>query len=276
MSPKFFLVLISIIIHLNTRCQDKNYKVSYRHCLQTDTTKFLMDTMGLEAILIGNINSSNYVFAKKPSIIQKGENKNSKTLTQIFEEKTSGSSNMKIGIPFDEMGNQVFFNKKVDSVFLREKMMGVYICTFEKTPKMNWIIGTETKQINKFNCTVATATFKGRNYTAWFTSEIPISEGPWKFKGLPGLILSIEDDKRQVKIYATSIEYPTIENVPIFYSIGKKIDKKEYVFFRENESIALQKKMEQAILSQEHFSELNLKYKVTKKGAQFGIEKTID
>ncbi|MFY1045776.1 GLPGLI family protein [Chryseobacterium sp. GP-SGM7] len=34
-------------------------------------------------------------------------------------------------------------------------------------------------------------------YNAWFTNEIPISEGPYKFSGLPGLIVKIEDTKKQ-------------------------------------------------------------------------------
>lgn len=35
--------------------------------------------------------------------------------------------------------------------------------------------------------------FAGREWTAWFTSEISIPDGPYKFYGLPGLILKISD-----------------------------------------------------------------------------------
>ncbi|WP_297063293.1 GLPGLI family protein, partial [uncultured Duncaniella sp.] len=38
---------------------------------------------------------------------------------------------------------------------------------------------------------------RGRNWTAWYTEEIPITDGPWKFGGLPGLILKVEDDKKE-------------------------------------------------------------------------------
>jgi hypothetical protein len=44
-----------------------------------------------------------------------------------------------------------------------------------------------------YPCQKATATFKGRNYEAWFTQSIPFSDGPYKFSGLPGLILEIRD-----------------------------------------------------------------------------------
>jgi Protein of unknown function (Porph_ging). len=62
---------------------------------------------------------------------------------------------------------------------------------------LNWQIGTETAMIQGKKCQLATVEYKGRKYNAWFTNEIPISEGPYKFGGLPGLIVKIEDTKKQ-------------------------------------------------------------------------------
>jgi len=57
----------------------------------------------------------------------------------------------------------------------------------------NWNILEETKQIKGYKVQKATTSFAGRNYIAWFSPEIPIAEGPYKFNGLPGLILEISD-----------------------------------------------------------------------------------
>lgn len=58
-----------------------------------------------------------------------------------------------------------------------------------------WEIMQETKEISGYQVQKATTRFAGRNYIAWFTPEIPIAEGPYKFNGLPGLILEINDDQ---------------------------------------------------------------------------------
>lgn len=59
-----------------------------------------------------------------------------------------------------------------------------------------WKISEVTDTILSYTCQKATLNFRGRNYTAWFAPDIPVSDGPWKFMGLPGLILKVEDDKQ--------------------------------------------------------------------------------
>ncbi len=69
---------------------------------------------------------------------------------------------------------------------------------FEYHENMNmflWNIENEKTEYLGYSCNKATCNFRGRNWTAWFTDYIPIQEGPWKFCGLPGLILRIEDEK---------------------------------------------------------------------------------
>lgn len=61
--------------------------------------------------------------------------------------------------------------------------------------KINWTIFPETKTIEGFKVQKATTTFSGRNWIAWFTNDIQIQDGPYKFCGLPGLILHIGDEK---------------------------------------------------------------------------------
>lgn len=85
----------------------------------------------------------------------------------------------------------------------------------EKLPEINWKITNETKKIEDVEVTKATAHFRGRNYTAWFASGIPVPLGPWKLHGLPGLILEAYDDDKEILFVFKKLEYPYIANVDI-------------------------------------------------------------
>lgn len=79
----------------------------------------------------------------------------------------------------------------------------------ENMGKWSWKILPEKKKVGGFICQKARATFRGSNFTAWFTTEIPVPFGPWKAKDLPGLILELYDDNDITHMTATKI---TIEN----------------------------------------------------------------
>lgn len=66
----------------------------------------------------------------------------------------------------------------------------------EDTRDLNWMISPEKQQLGEFLTQKATVDFAGRKWTAWFTAEIPIQDGPYKFHGLPGLIVKLEDATR--------------------------------------------------------------------------------
>lgn len=67
----------------------------------------------------------------------------------------------------------------------------------EEIPSFNWTFIDSTKVILGYHCQRAECNFRGRHYIAWYTLEIPISNGPWKFGGLPGMILEIADSRGQ-------------------------------------------------------------------------------
>lgn len=68
----------------------------------------------------------------------------------------------------------------------------------DSVPSLEWNFSDEeTDSIMGYDCRKATVEFAGRNYTAWFTPEIPLPFGPYKFGGLPGLILKTEDAEQQ-------------------------------------------------------------------------------
>ena len=69
-----------------------------------------------------------------------------------------------------------------------------------------WDLYQEKKRIGGFLCQKAMTKFRGRTYVAWFTNEIPVPFGPWKFQGLSGLILEVYDVDRVFHIAANKIK----------------------------------------------------------------------
>ncbi|MBL0357414.1 MAG: GLPGLI family protein [Chitinophagaceae bacterium] len=65
----------------------------------------------------------------------------------------------------------------------------------DSLPAGKWMIFADTSLINNLRCQKASINFRGRSYIAWFALDIPLSYGPWKFYGLPGLIVKISDTK---------------------------------------------------------------------------------
>ncbi|WP_278554812.1 GLPGLI family protein [Elizabethkingia bruuniana] len=59
--------------------------------------------------------------------------------------------------------------------------------------KLNWNILPDKQKIGNYDTQKAETYFAGRKWTAWFTTEVPIQDGPYKFHGLPGFIVKIED-----------------------------------------------------------------------------------
>lgn len=81
-----------------------------------------------------------------------------------------------------------------------------YLLYTEPLPAIDWELADGERSILGYACRRARCTFRGRNYEAWYAPEIAVSAGPWKFGGLPGLILAIKDDAGVLDLEATGVE----------------------------------------------------------------------
>lgn len=98
----------------------------------------------------------------------------------------------------------------------------------------DWTLQDSTKTLLGYPCQLATCSFRGRDYQAWFTSDIPIANGPWKFKGLPGLILEVYDTQCHYQFQIEGIERTNIAPVCFYYTTpdpqnAERIDRIRYL-----------------------------------------------
>ena len=70
---------------------------------------------------------------------------------------------------------------------------------------------------------MATTHFRGREWKVWFSEEIPLSLGPWKLGGLPGLILAVHCDNF-VDIIANNIKREQLSPIKFYNFWGKKFE----------------------------------------------------
>ena len=96
---------------------------------------------------------------------------------------------------------------------------------------INWKITGETDSISGYTVQKATTSFAGRDWVAWFAPEIPYNDGPYKFNGLPGLILKIHDTRDHYLFEMVSIEIP-VEKTPIYFTERTYIRTTKEGFFR--------------------------------------------
>lgn len=75
-----------------------------------------------------------------------------------------------------------------------------------------WKIENEKMNINEWDTQKATTFYAGRKWIAWFTTKFPFQDGPYKFSGLPGLIVKIEDEFKNYSWVLSGIEKITNYN----------------------------------------------------------------
>ncbi|PKF74919.1 GLPGLI family protein [Chryseobacterium sp. PMSZPI] len=85
----------------------------------------------------------------------------------------------------EKKDGKVFYKELESSATMRMKVYD--------DRKMDWKVLGDKQQFLHYNAQKASLDFGGRKWTTWFTQDIPIQDGPYKFNGLPGLIVKMED-----------------------------------------------------------------------------------
>ncbi|MCM1077248.1 MAG: GLPGLI family protein [Bacteroides sp.] len=100
----------------------------------------------------------------------------------------------------------------------------------EEIPQIDWELTDSTKNVLGYECQQAIGDFHGRKWTAWFTPEIPLTNGPWKLGGLPGLILQATDNSGLYTFVATGIQQTSRPMTPVYSAQDyEKISRKDFL-----------------------------------------------
>ena len=93
----------------------------------------------------------------------------------------------------------------------------------DSTARMDWTLAEGEATVCGYACRKATTRFRGRDWTVWYTDEIPVDAGPWKLHGLPGLILRAETPDSLLRFEAVQLRVPKGETYYIAYTYPDRL-----------------------------------------------------
>lgn len=98
----------------------------------------------------------------------------------------------------------------------------------ESLGNIHWELCDSVKTVLGYECQMARCDFRGREWEVWFAPDIPLSDGPWKLEGLPGLILEAVENVGQYKFTAIGVELYDGDIPPVYESdLYECLDRKE-------------------------------------------------
>ncbi len=130
--------------------------------------------------------------------------------------------------------DRLFFKKEAKIKYTTDLLKKRFLVE-DNTLQLDWILKDETKEINGYLCKKATVHLRGRDWEVWYTPEIPMYYGPWKFYGLPGLIVAAYESTGEYWFQLTKIHTNPELNFPtVVEKEYKQVDLKEYSLLEED------------------------------------------
>ncbi|MDE5482737.1 GLPGLI family protein [Elizabethkingia meningoseptica] len=176
---QFFIFCITVF------CYSQNTRFVYQVKMKPDSTQ--RDQIRTELTNL-DTDSKGSVFYAAKLIVQDSIMKAYKEGKASFitpEQAKMMRSGIHYSIKKDYKKQEIFYSQS----------LGPDAFIYSEVKPFNWKITKETKKIGSYNAQKATLQYGGRIWEAWFTTEIPFQDGPYKFCGLPGLIIKVEDSK---------------------------------------------------------------------------------
>lgn len=109
-----------------------------------------------------------------------------------------------------------------------------YIFEDDNLPQQWTMVPDSVKTILGYKCRKAVCSYRGRDYEAWYALDLPVNAGPWKFSGLPGLIMSIQDTKGHYTFEISGLENTREPIEYIEYGARKYTRTDRITFLRTN------------------------------------------
>lgn len=122
----------------------------------------------------------------------------------------------------------IYKNYPKGKITYTDKVLPAFLKYEENFDLFKWQLSDQVDTINGYFAHCAYTNYGGRRWVAWYAPDIPLSDGPYKFRGLPGLILMLYDDQKHYTFTFDEIVRPkeviTLEYLDIDWVKTKRIE----------------------------------------------------
>ena len=216
----------SVSNHIKCQTLVAKYILSQHKTSGLEVDTFLLTSNNDQSIYISHNNISGTQLGMQESYDEEG------TTTYTFSEPIGDSIHL-----------QYFIDRDHNKIISREKYSLAngsyqYYIIEEILPQINWSIIPEFKKIGELKCHKAITRFRGRTYEAWFAPSVPSNIGPWKFHGLPGLIVDIREVNNHCRMQCLSYKWLSEKSEINPPSNGLAITLEEFIRMRDRSADA--------------------------------------
>ena len=215
---KLITIFCVLMIGVFADAQNKRFTYEYRYIPDsTNTGDVKTEMMNLD---IADSGSKFYSYtAYHSDSIMRVDLEKQLASTGMINVKTDGrKGSIRYSISKKYPKYEVFFHNRI----LRDQ----YKVADDR--KIDWKISSEKQKIGEWNTQKAETEFGGRKWAAWFTSDIPIQDGPYKFHGLPGLIVKLEDQSKSHVFNLQAVKNLTEIPKDVFGEKETLVNQKQY------------------------------------------------
>lgn len=232
----YFTILVTVLYCSKIKGQTIDYafiKCSYKYSYLKDTLNRTLNESDLLILQVGKNISKCYSYYTFQSDSLKATANGKKIWRELFNKAIQKDGINATSFPYRRLSTYIYKNYPKGKTTVTDNISLQYYIYTEPISTQNWQLVDSTKIILNYPCQMAVCSFRGREWTAWFAPNIPVSDGPWKLGGLPGLIMEAYDHNSQYHFTINGLQ--KIESEPIIFSKkhveSKKFDKTNRIDF---------------------------------------------
>ncbi|MCC9043059.1 GLPGLI family protein [Myroides sp. M-43] len=184
MKKYLFSITVTVLTVLGTLAQDKievmryEYEVTFKPSVKSDE-------MFTESVFLDVWDTSSRFYSKGYAT----------RVESLANPKNKGLIGKSVSMPDELTDFEAVVVRDNNKLFYVQQVTGTMLKVESLINQVKWTLEEEIEQYEGMKVQKAVGELSGRTWTVWFTTEVPVIEGPYKFKNLPGFVVKAKDDK---------------------------------------------------------------------------------